>query len=349
MYCRTMHVRRLRPEDLRIELASDGDDDAPGQLAQPRERTLEQIAGLQVEDRPERQVDDRAVRERPSQSAASESAESSAETDRKRWCSVTAGWPVAEARRKRRQDEVPVEHGEAGIGGKPVRCWRSFSGSTTRLLGTNDPARDAEDGCVRQPEPLGRDGRSEVDLVAHENVGNHSAHTARIESARSRAIRPANVLRMARASRSGSTARSGARSSADKRLDPPEAKAVKPAASIVGTIPSWPAKATTCPARSAARATGTSGRKWPVPPANVNRIRTGSSNQNPLERRPGRRAPISRPTGPSRAAPTPASSSSPSAPRRARRPRGCRGSARPCSWTRRAGAGAATCRGRRPP
>ncbi len=34
--------------------------------------------------------------------------------------------------------------------------------------------------------------------------------------------------------------------------------------------------------------------------------------------------------------------------RRAGRPRGCRGSALPCAWTRRAGQGAATCRGRRP-
>ena len=55
------YVRRLRPEDLRIELASDGDDDAPGQLAQPCERTLEEITGLQVEDRPECQVHRRPV------------------------------------------------------------------------------------------------------------------------------------------------------------------------------------------------------------------------------------------------------------------------------------------------
>jgi hypothetical protein len=50
---------RATPEA--IELATEGHDDAPGQLAQSSERTLEQIARLLIEDRPQRQVRQRAV------------------------------------------------------------------------------------------------------------------------------------------------------------------------------------------------------------------------------------------------------------------------------------------------
>jgi hypothetical protein len=54
-------------------------------------------------------------------------------------------------------------------------------------------------------------------------------------------------------------------------------------------------------------------------------------------------------TGPSRAGRPTAGSTSPSAPRRTGRPRGCRGSALPRAWKGRAGPDAATCLGRRSP
>ena len=78
---------------------------------------------------------------------------------------------VAEARRKRREDEVPVEHGQTGIGGQPVRRSELVQRLDDKAARDERPARNAEDGCVGQPETLGRNGRSEVDLVAHENVG----------------------------------------------------------------------------------------------------------------------------------------------------------------------------------
>src|SRR5262245_10256618 len=54
-------------------------------------------------------------------------------------------------------------------------------------------------------------------------------------------------------------------------------------------------------------------------------------------------------TGSSRAGQPPGESRSPTAPRRAGRPRGCQGSALPCAWTRQGGQAAATCRGRKQP
>jgi hypothetical protein len=51
------HVRRLRPELRGIEVAPGRRDDVDRQLAQPGEHALEEVAGLEVEDRAEGEVD----------------------------------------------------------------------------------------------------------------------------------------------------------------------------------------------------------------------------------------------------------------------------------------------------
>jgi hypothetical protein len=61
----------------------------------------------------------------------------------------------------------------------------------------------------------------------------------------------------------------------------PLAKAGNPRASTFGTIHGRPAKATTWPATSAARARGMSGSRWPLPPAKVKRMRIAISFDDP--------------------------------------------------------------------
>jgi hypothetical protein len=84
-------------------------------------------------------------------------------------------------------------------------------------------------------------------------------------------VRGLGASQTARISSSMSSSRSGVRSPLVTRVRPPVSKLLNPACSITESIPGWP-PATRWPARSAARASGTRGRKCPVPPANVNSI-----------------------------------------------------------------------------
>ena len=55
------HVRRLAAELGRVDLAASGHDDRDAERANAGERAREQVAGLGVEDRAEREVDGLAV------------------------------------------------------------------------------------------------------------------------------------------------------------------------------------------------------------------------------------------------------------------------------------------------
>ena len=52
-----VHVVGLRAEPMRIDAPSDGDDDGERKVAESGEHAIEEIAGLLVEDRSEREVD----------------------------------------------------------------------------------------------------------------------------------------------------------------------------------------------------------------------------------------------------------------------------------------------------
>ena len=52
-----VHVARLRAEPLRIDVPPDRDDHGGVKLAEAGEHATEEIAGLLIEDRPEREVD----------------------------------------------------------------------------------------------------------------------------------------------------------------------------------------------------------------------------------------------------------------------------------------------------
>jgi hypothetical protein len=52
-----VHVVGLRAEPIRIEAPSDGDDDGDRKVAESGKHAIEEIAGLLVEDRSEREVD----------------------------------------------------------------------------------------------------------------------------------------------------------------------------------------------------------------------------------------------------------------------------------------------------
>ncbi len=58
-----VHVVGLRAEPFRIETPPDGDDNGRRQLAESCEHAIEEIAGLLVEDRPEREVDGGSFRQ----------------------------------------------------------------------------------------------------------------------------------------------------------------------------------------------------------------------------------------------------------------------------------------------
>src|SRR5262249_55443284 len=108
-----LNIRRLRAEDVGIELAADGNDHVCGQLTQSGENALEEVAGLEVEDRPECEVDERTslARRKPPQVrvvdvTVRERGPNGVRARRQRIRRV------AKARWERRQHEVPVEHDE---------------------------------------------------------------------------------------------------------------------------------------------------------------------------------------------------------------------------------------------
>ena len=202
----------------------------------------------------------RVVRAR-SHSAASESARVIARDSTGNRCVFGDGGHVGSRKLAGNGDRTRYRSSMAipGSATSPCAARSSFSGSTTRPLWDQRPACKARTvACGSLRRSAATAGPKSISSGARTS-GDQSAHTARIESARSRAIRPAKVVRIARASRSASTARSGVRSSPTEAR-PSRGKCREARRLDRLDLPSCPANATMCPARSAARATGTSGR-----------------------------------------------------------------------------------------
>ena len=152
---------------------------------------------------------------------------------------------IAEARRERRQHEVPLQHHEGRIRRQAVGLPEGGQRLEHEARRDEGAARDAEHGCVRHAEALCGDGGAEVDLVPHDHIGRPPTRD-RDESLGPLARHAARERRPDRARLAlGIDGEQRLPLIRRERLAPPEANAVNPAASTVATIPSCPANATT--------------------------------------------------------------------------------------------------------
>ena len=208
-----------------------------GQIAYSPDNTLEEIARLLVEDRPQRHIHQVAVGER---GEPRERALVQRKIGRDVAQLVGRGWEwgprIAKAGREGHQDQVPAQHLEARVRRQAV-----FHAQLVRLLRDHARGHDRTtcgglNGCIGKPEAFRGDDDAEVHLVADDDVrlplvtedeDGTGAFAIACDSLRdpSRAILLLGIGQKQRLPH--------ARAS---RLAPPASKAVKPASSTAVTI-----------------------------------------------------------------------------------------------------------------
>ena len=140
---------------------------------------------------------------------------------------------------------------------------------------TKDPAAITMNDACGTPSRSATIGAPKSVSSHTTTSGSHCRQMGSRSAARSRAILRPNPSRRSRSSRCMSTLIRG-RVTGSSPASLPEGKHANPNASTAGTIHGRAANATSWPAALAARASGRSGCRWPLPPANVHRIRMGS-------------------------------------------------------------------------
>jgi hypothetical protein len=161
----------LRPENGGVDLAPDGDDQIDRKIAQPGQRTLEQIAGFEMEHGAERQIDGRPVGRQPGKPArrrAFDGVQDRRPDQPGRVRQRMGG--IAEGGWQRREHQMPAQHRHLRIWREPVGCPQRVQGSGNELRPDLRPGCDHENRGMRQAEALGRDHGAKIHLVADQEI-----------------------------------------------------------------------------------------------------------------------------------------------------------------------------------
>ncbi|TDO46833.1 hypothetical protein EV643_110216 [Kribbella sp. VKM Ac-2527] len=156
-------VVRLRSQRRGIIALAHCHDHLRGHRPQTREHPREQVVGVRLEHRPQREVDGRGLR--PDQGRYDVRGPVGERTRRQRESRAP------EARRERSQDQIPVEHGEPGIRGQAVLGPQLRQRFRDELLAQQRSGREDEHARTGNTEPFGGDRGAEIDLIAHDHIG----------------------------------------------------------------------------------------------------------------------------------------------------------------------------------